>query len=65
MAVVRRVKIPWKKQMGDIAKSKKNSFYGKMIENLDRHKYAKFTRDELVVDKACRFPLFWQFGRYC
>ena len=45
-------KDPLKKQLGDVAKLKGNSFYGKMIEDLDRHKSTKFTRKEMVVDKA-------------
>ena len=35
---------PQKKQLGDVAKLKGNSFYGKLIEDLGRHKSAKFTR---------------------
>ena len=34
---------------------KGNSFYGKMIEDLGRHKSTKFTLEERVVDKALRF----------
>ena len=37
---------------------KRNSFYGKMIEDLDRHKSTKITRKEMVVDKALRRPFF-------
>ena len=44
--------------MGDVAKLKGNSFYGKMIEDLGRHKSTKFTRKEIVVDKAFRSPFF-------
>ena len=51
-------KDPLKKQLGDVAKLKGNSFYGKMIEDLDRHKSTKFTRKEMVVDKALRSPFF-------
>ena len=36
-------KDPLKKQLGDVAKLKGNSFYGKMIEDLGRHKSTKFT----------------------
>ena len=49
-------KDPLKKQLGDVAKLKGNSFYGKMIEDLGRHKSTKFTRKEMVVDKALRSP---------
>ena len=51
-------KDPLKKQLGDIAKLKGNSFYGKMIQDLGRHKSTKFTRKERVVDKALRPPFF-------
>ena len=51
-------KDPLKKQLGDVAKIKGNSFYGKMIEDLGRHKSTKFTREEMVVDKVLRSPLF-------
>ena len=51
-------KDPLKKQLGDVAKLKGNSFYGKMIEDLGRHKITKFTREEMVVDKAVRSPFF-------
>ena len=47
-----------KKQLGDIVKLKRNSFYGKMIEDLGRHKSTKFTRKETVVNKALRCPFF-------
>ena len=45
-------KDPLKKQLGTVAKLKGNSFYGKMIEDLGRHKSTKFTHEEWVVDKA-------------
>ena len=45
-------KDPLKKQLGDVAKLKGNSFYRKMIEDLGRHKSTKFTRKEMIVDKA-------------
>ena len=48
-----------KKQLGDVAKLKGNSFCGKMIEDLGRHKSTKFTREEMVVDKALRSPFFY------
>ena len=51
-------KDPLKKQLGNVAKLKGNSFYGKMIEDLGRHKSTKFTREEWVVNKALRSPFF-------
>ena len=51
-------KDPLKKQLGDVAKRKGNSFYGKMIEDKGRHKRTRFTRDEKVVDKALRSLFF-------
>ena len=51
-------KNPLKKQLGDIAKLKRNSFCGKMIEDKGRHKRTRFTREERVVDKALRSPFF-------
>ena len=47
-----------KKQLGDIAKLKGNSFYGKMIENLEKHISTKFTTDEKLIDKIFRSPFF-------
>ena len=47
-----------KKQLGDTAKLKGNSFYGKMIENLEKHIITKFTRDEKLIDKIFRSPFF-------
>ena len=47
-----------KKQLGNVAKLKGNSFYGKMIEDLGRHKKIRFTREERVVDKVLRSPFF-------
>ena len=47
-----------KKQLGDTAKLKGNSFYGKMIENLEKHKNTKFTTDENLIDKIFRSPFF-------
>ena len=49
-------KDPLKKQLGGVAKLKGNSFYGKIIEDLGRHKSTKFTRKEMVADKALRSP---------
>ena len=51
-------KDPLKKQLGDVAKLKGNSFYGKMIEDLVRDKSMKFTHEERSVGKAFRSPLF-------
>ena len=51
-------KDPLKKQLGDVVKRKGNSFYGKMIEDLGRHKRTRFTREERFVDKALRSPFF-------
>ena len=47
-----------KKQLGDTAKLKGNSFYGKMIENLEKHMTTKFTKDEKLIDKIFRSPFF-------
>ena len=47
-----------KKQLGDTAKLKGNSFYGKMIENLEKHISTKFTTDENLIDKIFRSPYF-------
>ena len=47
-----------KKQPGDVAKLKGNSFYEKMIEDLGRHKSTEFPREERDVDEALR-PLFF------
>ena len=51
-------KEPLKKQLGDVSKLKGNSFYGKMIEDLGRHKSTKFTREERVANKVLRPPFF-------
>ena len=51
-------KDPLKKHLCDVAKLKGNSFFGKIIEDLGRHKSTKFTRKEMVVDKALRSPFF-------
>ena len=37
---------------------KGNSFYGKMIENLEKHMNTKFTTDEKLIDKIFRSPFF-------
>ena len=47
-----------KKQVVDVAKLKGNSFYGKMIKDLARHKSTKFTCEERDVEKALRSPFF-------
>ena len=47
-----------KKQLGDTAKLKGNSFYGKMIENLEKHMNTKFTTNEKVIDEIFRSPFF-------
>ena len=47
-----------KKQLGDTAKLKGNSFYGKMIENLEKHMNTKFTTDENLIDEIFRSPYF-------
>ena len=47
-----------KKQLGDTAKLKGNSFYGKMIEDLGKHMNTKFTTDEELIDKIFRSPYF-------
>ena len=49
---------PALKQLGDTFKSKGNSFYGKMIEDLARHVKTSFTCREELVDKAFRSPFF-------
>ena len=47
-----------KKQLGDAAKLKGNSFYGKMIENLEKHMNTKFTTNEKLIDEIFRSPFF-------
>ena len=47
-----------KKQLGNVAKLKGISFYGKMIEDLGRHKKIRFTLEERVVDNVLRSPFF-------
>ena len=56
-------KDPLQKQLVDVAKLKGNSFYGKIIEDLGSHKSTRFTRKEMVVDKALKSPCFYQFRR--
>ena len=48
----------FEKQVADVTKSKGNSFYGKMIEDLRHRKSTKFTREERAVDKALTSPFF-------
>ena len=40
-----------KKQLGNAAKLKRNSFYGKMIEDLSHHKSTKFIIEERLLTK--------------
>ena len=47
-----------KRQLGDTAKLKENSFYGKMIENLEKHMNTKFTTNEKLIDNIFRSPFF-------
>ena len=47
-----------KKQLGDTTKLKGNSFYGKMIENLEKHMNTKFTTNEKLIDEIFRSPFF-------
>ena len=47
-----------KSQLGDTAKLKGNSFYGKMIENLEKHMNTKFTTNEKLIDNIFRSPFF-------
>ena len=49
-------KDPDKRIVGDTAKLKANSFYGKMIEDVARHADTIFTSNERTVDKAMRSP---------
>ena len=49
-------KDPDKRIVGDTAKFKANSFYGKMIEDVTRHVNTIFTSDEDKVDKVMRSP---------
>ena len=47
-----------KRQLGDTAKLKGSSFYGKMIENLEKHMNTKFTTNEKLIDNIFRSPFF-------
>ena len=52
-------------KLGNVAKLEGNSFYGKMIEDLDRHKSTKLTREEWVDDKTLRSPFFDALEEIC
>ena len=52
-----------KKQLGDTAKLKGNSFYGKMIENLEKHISTKFTTDEKINRRDIQKSFFRRSGR--
>ena len=54
-------KDPDKRIVGDIAKLKVNSFYGKMIEDVARHADTTFTSYERKVDAAMRSPYLEDF----
>ena len=47
-----------KRQLGDTAKLKGNSFYGKMIESQEKHMNTKFTTNEKLIDEIFRSPFF-------
>lgn len=47
-----------KQVMGDTAKIKANSFYGKMIEDKPKQTKTVFTKSEVDVDTALRSPFF-------
>ena len=49
---------PALKQLGDTFKLKGNSFYGKMIGDLEKHTNTNYTNDEKDVDKTFRSPFF-------
>ena len=51
-------KEPLKKQLGDVAKIKRNSFYGKMIEDLRRHKIQNFHLKRGVLKRSLGSPFF-------
>ena len=46
------------KQLSDTFRLKGSSFYGKMIEDLEKHTKTNYTNDEKDVDKAFRSPFF-------
>ena len=47
-----------KKGLGDTAKLKGNSFYGKLLEDLKRHTNTRFTNNEKDVDTVLRSAFF-------
>ena len=47
-----------KKIVGETAKLKGNSFYGKIIEDIAQHHYTTFTSDEKDINDALRSPFF-------
>ena len=51
-------KDPLEMRLGEVAKNEENSFYGKMIEDLDHHKIRKHSREGWVVQKDLRFQFF-------
>ena len=46
------------KELADTNKLKGNSFYGKMIEDKEKHMNIRYTQDENEVEKALRSPFF-------
>ena len=46
------------KQLSDTFRLKGNSFYGKMIEDLEKHTKTNYTNNEKDVGKAFRSPFF-------
>ena len=49
---------PALKQLGDTFQLKGNSFYGKKIEDLEKHKRITFKTNEDLVDQSFRSPFF-------
>ena len=49
---------PHLKQLGDTFKLKGNSFYGKMIEDVEKHTKTSYTNDEKTLDTSFRSPYF-------
>ena len=61
-------KDPLRKELGNFAKVKENSFYRKVIENLGSHKSKHFLSDEWVVSRVLRPTFFddWEeIGETC
>ena len=54
-----------KKQLGDVAKLKGNNVYGKMIEDLVRHRSTKSTRDKWVINTTLRSPFSDESEEIC